>query len=141
MPRSSVARGGARCDADADRLVRITAYDRPFMRIPTWNVNSLKARLPRVEEFLGYADVDVLCASVQTLARAAHLERFSPQHFDYVVVDEFHHAAAATYRRLLAHFAPAFLLGLPLSADLGRVVDRSATASRRCGRDRPRAWG
>ena len=31
------------------------------MRFATWNVNSLKARLPRVEEFLGYADVDVLC--------------------------------------------------------------------------------
>lgn len=31
------------------------------MRIATWNVNSLKARLPRVEEFVGYADVDVLC--------------------------------------------------------------------------------
>jgi exodeoxyribonuclease-3 len=31
------------------------------MRIATWNVNSLKARLPRVEEFLGYAGVDVLC--------------------------------------------------------------------------------
>jgi exodeoxyribonuclease-3 len=31
------------------------------MRIATWNVNSLKARLARVEEFLGYADVDVLC--------------------------------------------------------------------------------
>jgi len=31
------------------------------MRIATWNVNSLKVRLPRVEEFLGYADVDVLC--------------------------------------------------------------------------------
>ena len=38
--------------------------------------------------------------------------RFAPQHFDYVVIDEFHHAAAATYRRLLEHFAPAFLLGL-----------------------------
>ena len=39
------------------------------------------------------------------------LERFSPQHFDYIVVDEFHHAAAATYRRCCGHFAPAFLLG------------------------------
>ncbi len=63
------------------------------------------------------AEVDVLCASVQTLARAAHLERFSPQHFDYVVIDEFHHAAAATYRRLLGHFAPAFLLGLTATPD------------------------
>ncbi len=42
------------------------------------------------------ADVDVLCASVQTLAKAEHLERFTPQHFDYVVIDEFHHAAAGT---------------------------------------------
>jgi superfamily II DNA or RNA helicase/SAM-dependent methyltransferase/SOS-response transcriptional repressor LexA len=58
------------------------------------------------------AEVDVLCASVQTLARTEHLGRFSPQHFDYVVVDEFHHAAASTYRRLLTHFAPSFLLGL-----------------------------
>lgn len=63
------------------------------------------------------AEVDVLCASVQTLARAAHLERFAPQHFDYVVIDEFHHAAAATYRRLLGHFVPAFLLGLTATPD------------------------
>lgn len=56
--------------------------------------------------------VDVLCASVQTLHRAPHLGRFQPQHFDYIVVDEFHHAAAATYRRVLAHFQPRFMLGL-----------------------------
>ena len=63
------------------------------------------------------ADVDVLCASVQTLSKAEHLERFAPQHFDYVVVDEFHHAAADTYRRLLTHFAPSFLLGLTATPD------------------------
>lgn len=63
------------------------------------------------------AEVDILCASVQTLGRAEHLERFVPQHFDYVVIDEFHHAAAATYRRLLGHFAPAFLLGLTATPD------------------------
>lgn len=74
----------------------------------------------RVGFYLGKArdaDVDVLCASVQTLSRAAHLEKFSPQHFDYVVVDEFHHASAATYRKLLAHFAPSFLLGLTATPD------------------------
>ncbi|EIM31451.1 DNA/RNA helicase, superfamily II [Leptothrix ochracea L12] len=58
------------------------------------------------------AEVDILCASVQTLGRAEHLKGFAPHHFDYVVIDEFHHAAAATYRRLLGHFAPSFLLGL-----------------------------
>ncbi|WP_428503570.1 DUF3427 domain-containing protein [Roseateles sp.] len=63
------------------------------------------------------AEVDVLCASVQTLAKAEHLQRFSPQHFDYVVIDEFHHAAADTYRRLLSHFAPGFMLGLTATPD------------------------
>ena len=41
------------------------------MRIATWNVNSLKARLPRVEEFLSYADVDVLCLQETKLADKA----------------------------------------------------------------------
>jgi superfamily II DNA or RNA helicase/diadenosine tetraphosphate (Ap4A) HIT family hydrolase/HKD family nuclease len=57
-------------------------------------------------------EVDLLFASVQTLARSAHLAQFLPHHFDYIVVDEFHHAAAATYRKILGHFAPRFLLGL-----------------------------
>ncbi|WP_303903439.1 DUF3427 domain-containing protein [Thiohalomonas denitrificans] len=56
--------------------------------------------------------VDLLFASVQTLGQAHHLERFAPGQFDYIVVDEFHHAAANTYRRLLNHFQPRFLLGL-----------------------------
>ncbi len=62
-------------------------------------------------------EADVLCGSVQTLGREAHLDRFSPAHFDYIVVDEFHHAAAPTYRRLLAHFDAAFLLGLTATPD------------------------
>ena len=62
-------------------------------------------------------EVDVLCASVQTLSRATHLERFSPQHFDYIVIDEFHHAAATTYRRVINYFAPRFMLGLTATPD------------------------
>lgn len=57
-------------------------------------------------------DVDILFASVQTLSRAAHLSKFSPTHFDYIVIDEFHHAAASTYLKLLGHFQPRFMLGL-----------------------------
>jgi hypothetical protein len=55
---------------------------------------------------------DVLFASIQTLGRQNHLNQFLQDHFDYLVVDEFHHAAAATYRRLIDHFDPSFLLGL-----------------------------
>ncbi len=40
------------------------------MRIATWNVNSLKIRLPRVEEWLGYAAPDVLCLQETKLADA-----------------------------------------------------------------------
>ncbi len=58
------------------------------------------------------ADADVLFASIQTLGKTAHLDRFSEDTFDYIVVDEFHHAAASTYRRLIDHFEPVFLLGL-----------------------------
>lgn len=57
-------------------------------------------------------EVDILFASIQTLSRNEHLRRFDPRAFDYVVVDEFHHASAATYRRLIDHFEPEFLLGL-----------------------------
>lgn len=50
-------------------------------------------------------------ASIQSLA-AAPLEAMDPAHFDVVVVDEFHHAAAASYRRLLDRLRPGELLGL-----------------------------
>ena len=41
------------------------------MRIATWNVNSLNARLPRVEEWLDYARPDVLCMQETKMADAA----------------------------------------------------------------------
>jgi superfamily II DNA or RNA helicase len=58
-----------------------------------------------------------LFASIQTLGRQAHLDRFPREAFDYIVVDEFHHAAATTYRRLIDHFRPRFLLGLTATPD------------------------
>ncbi|MEA2093879.1 MAG: DEAD/DEAH box helicase family protein, partial [Pseudomonadota bacterium] len=62
-------------------------------------------------------DADVLFASIQTLGRARHLDRFAEDAFEYVIVDEFHHAAAATYRRLIDYFEPKFLLGLTATPD------------------------
>lgn len=55
-------------------------------------------------------DADFVFATVQTLS--GHLEQFPPESFDYVVIDEFHHAAASTYRLVIDHFRPRFLLGL-----------------------------
>lgn len=50
-------------------------------------------------------------ASVQSLAQIP-LDDIRPEAYDVVVVDEFHHAAAATYERLLNHLKPRVLLGL-----------------------------
>ena len=63
------------------------------------------------------ANADVLFASIQTLGRLPHLRNFAPDAFDYIVVDEFHHAAASSYRKLLEYFQPKFLLGLTATPD------------------------
>ncbi len=54
---------------------------------------------------------DHVFASIQSL-NAANLEHLEPEHFDVVIVDEFHHAAAPSYRALLDHVRPRELLGL-----------------------------
>ncbi|MGW4818783.1 DUF3427 domain-containing protein [Streptomyces sp. NPDC004227] len=50
-------------------------------------------------------------ASVQSL-NVRRLEQLASDHFDVIVIDEFHHATATTYRRVIDHFAPKELLGL-----------------------------
>ena len=49
-------------------------------------------------------------STIQLLRR--NLERIKPNDFDYVVIDEFHHAAAKSYRKLIETTSPNFLLGL-----------------------------
>jgi hypothetical protein len=63
-------------------------------------------------------------ASIQSLAQV-NLEHLAPDAFDVVIVDEFHHAAAPTYRRLLDHLTPKILLGLtatPERTDAGDIL-------------------
>ncbi len=55
---------------------------------------------------------DIYFSTVQTLSRQENLQVFSPDYFNYIIVDEFHHAAAESYRSVLEHFQPQFLLGL-----------------------------
>jgi superfamily II DNA or RNA helicase len=54
---------------------------------------------------------DHVFASIQSL-NASGVESINPSHFDVVIVDEFHHAAAASYDRLLKRLQPIELLGL-----------------------------
>lgn len=57
-------------------------------------------------------EAEFVFASIFTLGMKKHRERFSPQDFDLIIVDEFHHAAANSYRSVLAYFHPDFLLGI-----------------------------
>ena len=54
---------------------------------------------------------DHVFASIQSLT-ANGLAALKPDHFDVIIIDEFHHAAAASYRRLLETLKPKELLGL-----------------------------
>lgn len=57
-------------------------------------------------------------ASIQSLS-ARGLENLAPDHFDFVIIDEFHHAAAPTYQALLDHLLPRELLGLTATPERG----------------------
>ena len=56
--------------------------------------------------------LDHLFVSVQTVNSQALYDNLPADYYDYVIVDEFHHAAAPTYQKLLNHFQPKILLGL-----------------------------
>jgi superfamily II DNA or RNA helicase len=55
-------------------------------------------------------DAYIVCASIQSVAR--NLDRFSPDDFGYLIIDECHHGTANIYRKILGHFKPQFTLGL-----------------------------
>ncbi len=56
--------------------------------------------------------LDNLFLSIQTLNSQDFTSKTSPDFYDYIIVDEFHHAAAPTYQKLLAYYQPKILLGL-----------------------------
>ncbi|MGF7186356.1 HKD family nuclease [Desulfitispora alkaliphila] len=57
-------------------------------------------------------DGQICFATIQTLARNQNIKSFSRDQFDYIIIDEFHHAAADSYIKVLEYFKPDFLLGL-----------------------------
>ncbi|MDY5872213.1 MAG: DEAD/DEAH box helicase family protein [Candidatus Methanomethylophilaceae archaeon] len=62
----------------------------------------------------GFCDMesDMLFASIRSLANPNVLKEIPPDSFDYIVIDEFHHAVTDGYRTIFNHFTPKFLLGL-----------------------------
>lgn len=59
-------------------------------------------------------DKSMIFALVQTLGKDEYLneEYFKRDYFDYIVIDEFHHAVSSNYRKIIDYFTPKFMLGL-----------------------------
>lgn len=57
-------------------------------------------------------DSDFVFSTIQTINAEQHLYKFDATAFDYIIIDESHHAAANTYQRVLNYFQPKFLLGM-----------------------------
>lgn len=57
-------------------------------------------------------NIENLFISIQTFNSQDFTSKTEPDYYDYIIVDEFHHAAAPTYQKLLEYYKPAILLGL-----------------------------
>lgn len=74
----------------------------------------------------------ITVGSVQTLMRESRLERFAPDYFKTIIIDEAHHAISEGYQRILRYFGGANVLGVTATPDrgdmknLGRVFDSLA---------------
>lgn len=66
---------------------------------------------------------DYLFATVQTLKNPSVLATFEPQEFDYIIIDEVHHAEADSYKRVLEYFEPKFLLGMTATPERNDDAD------------------
>ena len=67
------------------------------------------AKLTGTEKHL---DAKYLFATVQTMSKPDIYQQFDPTTFDYIVFDEAHRSAAATYQRIFHYFTPKFMLGM-----------------------------
>lgn len=86
----------------------------------------LSKSLESFQRVLGFSDdeaclyksgVDIsgkkyIFATIQTLSRDEHLQRFAPDFFNYILIDEVHKAGADSYKKVMNYFTPDFLLGM-----------------------------
>ncbi len=68
-------------------------------------------------------DNEYIFASIQTIGKKSELEKFKKGNFDYIIVDEFHHVGARSYKNLVAYFKPKFFLGLTATPNRTDNID------------------
>lgn len=57
-------------------------------------------------------DAQIIFASKDTLYRDGNIDQFSPDAFEYIIIDEVHHSSCTTYKRITDYFSPKFMVGL-----------------------------
>ena len=81
-------------------------------------VTGLRPELEKAECTTVGSWTNAVVGSVQSF-NPSRLERFAPDEFSHIIVDEAHHTMAASYMRILDHFADAKVLGVTATADRG----------------------
>ena len=104
----------AACDSQSFERILFVAHRREILEQAEKTFRQFHPGKTTGFLYSGHRDTgaDLLFASVQSLRQENILGKIAPDRFDYIVIDEFHHAAAGSYSRILEHFKPKFLLGL-----------------------------
>lgn len=92
----------------------------------SWSNPDISIEIEQGDNYAGYADVVI--ASVPTLGRSqsTRIEKYPKDYFKSIVIDEAHHAAAPSYRRIIDYFSTEFILGVtatPQRSDSVRLTD------------------
>jgi superfamily II DNA or RNA helicase len=87
--------------------------------------NSFEKVIPERSDDMGfftgkektYEGKSIVFATIQTISKEDNLHKFSKDYFDYIVIDESHHTAANSYKKVSEYFEPKFFLGLTATPD------------------------
>ncbi len=103
----------------------VKAYQPKRFLFVVHRLNIIKAAIKTYQEVFGNTKTfgiysgnskelenDFIFSTIQTLSLQNNLKQFSPDQFDYIVIDETHRAGADSYQRVIKYFRPKFLLGM-----------------------------
>lgn len=82
-------------------------------------VSGLGCAVEKAEQSSAGSWYRITVGSVQTLMREKRLDRFEPDHYGTIIVDEAHHILSDSYQRVLDHFPEANVLGVTATPDRG----------------------
>lgn len=65
----------------------------------------------------------ITVGSVQSMMQEKRLERFPPDYFSHIIIDEAHHAVSDSYQRVIQHFPDSRILGVTATPDRGDMKE------------------